>query len=466
MAFKHKISKIGKTRLPEDNTLRASLYPTRRAAILMALGLPITLLTAAFIPALWTIGAAWLAAMAGLIFLDGFMATPIKAMKPDYEAPSHFYIGESEEFWVQSIYGDKSPVPKTPQLRLSVNDRLSAHPNYVYAQPNAGGVLSVFTLTARRRGEAVIERLWQRWQGPLGLMWRQRVDEITLDIPVIPNTRLVKEKALEIFTRDATFGNKIQDLKGEGTEFDALTEFMPGMDKRTIDWKHSARHNQLLAREYRTERNHNIIFAFDSGHLMSEDMTDPQGRAVTKLDRALNAALLMSFVSLKIGDRVGLYAFDRKPYLYTPPIAGTHAFAQLQKLSAQIDYSISETNFTLGLSQLAQNLKRRTLIVIFTDFVDTTQAELMLENMGRLLRRHIVIFVAFRNQALEDLITRPPENSQDVAASVIAETLIRERDIVIARLKRMGAHIVDADPDTLNMSVLNSYLELKARNAI
>ena len=466
MAVKPKISKIGKAQALTPSRLRAGLYPTRRAAILMALGLPITLLTAAFIPTLWTLGAAWLAGMAGLILLDGFMASSIASMQPEFETPSNFYIGESEELWVKSVYGDKKMAPKHPQLRLSVNDRLKVSPNYVYAQPNAGGILSVFTLTARRRGQAVIERLWQRWQGPLGLMWRQRVDELSFEIPVIPNTRLVKEKALEIFTRDATFGNKIQELKGEGTEFDALAEFMPGMDKRAIDWKHSARHKQLLAREYRTERNHNIVFAFDSGHLMSEDMTDPQGRAVTKLDRALNAAMLMSFVSLKIGDRIGLYAFDHKPYLYTPPVAGTHAFAQLQKLSAQIDYSISETNFTLGLSQLAQNLKRRTLIVIFTDFVDTTQAELMLENMGRLLRRHIVIFVAFRNQALEDLITREPKNAQDVAESVIAETLVRERDIVIARLKRMGAHIVDADPDTLNMSVLNRYLELKARNAI
>jgi len=432
----------------------------------MALGLPVTLLIAVFVPSLWVLGAGWLAAVMGLILLDAFLATSLKAMTPDFETPSNFYIGEDEELWIKSEYGITSNAPKKPELRLSTNGKLTVAPNYFYAQPNEGGILSVFTLTARRRGEANIERLWQRWQGPLGLMWRQRVDELDMRVPVIPNTKLVKEKALDIFTRDATFGNKIQELKGEGTEFDALAEFMPGMDKRAIDWKHSARHKKLLAREYRTERNHNIIFAFDSGHLMSEDMTDANGRAVTKLDRALNAAMLMSFVSLKIGDRVGLYAFDHKPYLYTPAIAGTQTFAQIQKLSAQIDYSISETNFTLGLSQLAQNLKRRTLIVIFTDFVDTTQAELMLENMGRLLRRHIVIFVAFRNQALEDLIKRDPQNAQEVTESVIAETLVRERDLVIARLKRMGAHIVDADPTTLNMSVLNTYLALKARNAI
>ncbi|WP_418152556.1 DUF58 domain-containing protein [Litorimonas sp. RW-G-Af-16] len=270
--------------------------------------------------------------------------------------------------------------------------------------------MAVFKTTARRRGTAELKRIWQRWQGPFGLVWRQRMDALNTEIPVTPNTKLITETALDIFSRDATFGQKIQNLKGDGTEFESLVEFLPGMDKRAIDWKHSARHNQILAREYRTERNHNIVFAFDSGHLMCEEMRGEDGLLMTKLDRSLNAALLMSFVSLKIGDRIGLYAFDQKPYLFTPAVAGTQAFSHLQRLTSEIDYSISETNFTLGLTQLAQNLKRRTLIVVFTDFIDTTQAELMIENMGRLMKRHIVIFVAFRNQALEDLIARAPQS--------------------------------------------------------
>jgi len=214
---KHPKIKSAPKALPK---LRAAIYPTRRAAIIMALGLPVTLFTAVFLPNLWVLGAGWLAAVSGLILLDGFLTAPIKSMEPEFEVPPNFFIGESEEFWVKSVYGDKSTAPKNPQLRLSVNNRLEAAPDYYYAQPNESGVLSVFTVTARRRGNAVIERLWQRWQGPLGLMWRQRVDELSLEIPVIPNTKLVKEKALEIFTRDATFGIKIQELKGEGTEFD------------------------------------------------------------------------------------------------------------------------------------------------------------------------------------------------------------------------------------------------------
>ncbi len=436
------------------------IYPTPRAAILMAMGLPVTLIIAVLFPALWALGAAWIAGLVGLIILDIFLSTPRKKMELEVKTPGSFYIGETEQVWFKYDYGNAA-APREPECRLSANDRFSVEPQHFYGQAANGALLAAFDIKSERRGEGEIERLWTRWQGPLGLIWRQTTEELDLEIPVVPNTRLVKDKAIEIFSRDATFGQKIQQDRGEGTEFDALAEFMPGMDKRAIDWKHSARHRVLLAKEFRTERNHNIVFAMDSGHLMCEPI-----RGMTKLDWSLNASLLMAYVSLKIGDRIGYFAFDQKPYFYSQPIAGTNSFPHLQRLTSQIDYSHNETNFTLGLSQLAQSLKRRTLIVVFTDFVDTTNAELMIENMGRLLRRHIVIFVAFRDEALEQLLQKTPTETDDISRAVIAENLMRERDLVIARLHRMGVHIVDVDADKMSNAVLNKYLELKRREAI
>ena len=436
------------------------IYPTARAAILMAIGLPVTLIVAVIFPAVWTLGAAWVAGLMGLIILDAFLAPSRQKMAFDIKAPGSFYIGETEDVWFKYDYGTAS-APRAPECRLSVNDRFSVTPDHFYGQAANGVLLAAFDVKTERRGEGRLERLWTRWQGPLGLIWKQTTERLDLDIPVVPNTRLVKDKAIEIFSRDATFGQKIQRDRGEGTEFDALTEFMPGMDKRAIDWKHSARHRQLLAKEFRTERNHNIVFAMDSGHLMCEPV-----RGMTKLDWSLNASLLMAYVSLKIGDKIGYFAFDQKPYFYSQPIAGANSFPHLQRLTSSIDYSHHETNFTLGLSQLAQSLKRRTLIVVFTDFVDTVNAELMIENMGRLMRRHILIFVAFRDEALEQLVQKAPESTDDVSRSVIAENLMRERDLVIARLHRMGVHIVDVHADQLSNAVLNKYLELKRREAI
>lgn len=426
----------------------------------MAIGLPVTLIIAVFFPALWALGAAWIAGLAGLIILDIFLSTSRQHMEFDVQAPGSFYIGETEQVWFKYDYGSAA-APRAPEFRLSVNDRFSVDPTHFYGAAANGAVLAAFDLKTERRGEGEIERLWARWQGPLGLIWRQTTEELKQVIPVVPNTKLVKDKAIEIFSRDATFGQKIQQERGEGTEFDALTEFVPGMDKRAIDWKHSARHRILLAKEFRTERNHNIVFALDSGHLMCEPV-----RGMTKLDWSVNASLLMAYVSLKIGDRIGYFAFDQKPYFYSQPIAGTNSFPHLQRLTSSIDYSHNETNFTLGLSQLAQSLKRRTLIVIFTDFVDTTNAELMIENMGRLLRRHIVIFVAFRDEALENLLQVTPRETDDISRAVIAENLMLERDLVIARLQRMGVHIIDVDADKINNAVLNKYLELKRRGAV
>ena len=436
------------------------VYPTVRATVLMAIGLPVTLLLAVVFPALWTIGAAWVAGVLGLIFLDGLLAAPRGAQSLDQETPALIYIGESEDVWFKYKNSSGRALLRA-EFRLTSNERLSHSPEVFEADATEDGTIAVFGVTPKRRGEGKLERLWARWQGPLGLIWKQNVEPLDIRIPVISNIRLVKETALEIFSRDAAFGHKIQQERGEGTEFDALMEFQTGMDKRAIDWKHSARHRKLLAKEFRTERNHNIVFALDSGHLMCE----PVG-GVTKLDRALNASLIMAYVCLKIGDRVGYYAFDEKPYFYTPPIGGVKSFGHLQNLTANIDYSLAETNFTLGLSQLSQNLKRRSLIVVFTDFVDSTNAELMTENIARLIRRHIVIFVAYRDETIEKMIQKEPEDTDDISRAVIAESLLLERDLVIAKLTRMGVHIVDTDVANLNLNVLNKFLDLKRRELI
>ena len=445
---------------------RTQTYPTRAAVFAAALGLPATLLLAIFLPDLWLIGAGWIAAVLGLILLDALLSTSIQRMEPHLEAPSSGYVGHDYDIRVTTEFGPGIP-PRAPEQRLSVNDRITVSPALARAGVGDGGMLSLFGMRTDLRGTAILARLWTRWQGPLGLIWRQRIDPLQREIPVTSDTQMVRDTAAEIFTNDANIGQKLQRLRGDGTEFEGLTEWLPGMDKRSIDWKHSARHGNLLSREFRAERNHNIIFAFDTGHLMAEEVENVEsGEAMTKLDRALNAALLMAFVSLKIGDKVGLYAFDQKPYLYAPAIGNTRSFAQIRRVSAQVDYSTAETNFTLGLSQLAQNLQRRTLIVVFTDFVDSTQAELMVENMVRLLKRHIVIFVAFRNTALDQLITQDALTPEDAAASLIGDGLMREREVVLKRLERMGVNVIDADAKTLNMKVLNTYLLLKARNAI
>ena len=118
---------------------------------------------------------------------------------------------------------------------------------------------------------------------------------------------------------------------------------MPGLDSRFIDWKHSARHRKLLCKEFRTERNHPIVLAFDTGHLMIEPVD-----GLPRLDHAINAGLLLAWVSLQGGDLVGLFGFDEMLRQYQQPRRGVSNFSHLLRATARLDYHHTETNFTLG----------------------------------------------------------------------------------------------------------------------
>jgi uncharacterized protein (DUF58 family) len=318
-----------------------------------------------------------------------------------------------------------------------------------------------FAITPLRRGEGLFERLWVRWRSPLGLVWRQHVETLDRAVPVTTNMQAVKDEALRLFSRDSSFGLHLFLNSGDGADFHALRDFQAGMDRRRIDWKQSARHGALRAKEFHAEENQHIVLALDTGRLMSDPL-DGQPR----VDRAVQASLLVAYVALKLGDRVGLFAFDEKPRLASGTVTGAAAFPLLQRLAAKIDYSTGETNFTLGLTQLASDLERRSIIIIFTDFVDTTSAELMLENVGRLLQRHLVLFVVFRDQELETLRKAEPQNPEDVSRAVVADTLLHERDVVIERLRRMGTEIVDAPVDRLGPQLLSVYLTTKRRGRL
>jgi uncharacterized protein (DUF58 family) len=436
------------------------IYPTRRAIVLAFIGAPLSLVAALAAPGLWFVGAAWILLVLGLLCADAMLGGWRSEMQIERKLPQALSIGAGGEALFQATFASMLP-PRRAEFALDTNGLLRAEPSRRSVSLKDADGRVRFDLSAVRRGAGRLHRLWVRWQGPLGLVWKQGVERLDAAVPVIPNVHAVKEEALRLFQRNALFGLNVQRDIGDGAEFHALTEFRAGMDRRTIDWKQTARHASLLAKEFRTERNQQIIVALDTGRLMCDPL---QGQP--RIDRAIHAALLLAYAALKLGDRVGLYAFDAKPRLSSGAVSGARAFPLLQNLAARIDYSVEETNYTLGLSQLSGVLERRSLVVVFTDFADSTSAELMIENLERLLRRHLILFVVFRDEDLEAMADKEPVETDDVSRAVIADVLLRERDVVISRLKRMGVEVVDAPAQSAGVSLLNAYLELKRRNVL
>ena len=194
-------------------------------------------------------------------------------------------------------------------------------------------------------------------------------------------------------------------------------------------------------------------------------MSEPLG-GVPKIDRAINAGLLLSYVSLRNGDRTMYFGFDAKPGLASGFLSGSRSFPRMQSLAARLDYSAEESNYTLALSTLASQLERRSLIIIFSDFVDTISAELMLENVRRLTDRHLVLFATFEDEALSSMADAPPESTEDVSRAVIAGNLLSERDVVLRRLQRMGVQIIETRPEQFGGALLSRYLEIKRRDML
>ena len=335
-----------------------------------------------------------------------------------------------------------------PTLAIDRNGTLDVAPGEI------GEIL--ITLRPIRRGRATIDRIWLRWAGPAGLMRRELIWQIGADIPVIANVRAVRDAALRLSAVDALTGLKPQRQQGEGSEFEALREYTPGLDQRAIDWKHSARHRALICKEFRAERNHQIVIAFDTGYLMREPLN-----GIPKIDHAINAGLLLTYAALRTGDRVDLFGFDEDVHLSTDFVSGTHRFGLLQRAATNIDYSSDETNFTLGLSKLLTRLRRRSLVVLLTDFVDSTTAALMIDHLTHLVSRHLVLFVTFEDPDLGAAIDARPTGIDRMAHAVIADGFARERQLVIRQLTHLGVHCLETPVDAVGPELINRYIAIK-----
>ncbi|MEM7166576.1 MAG: DUF58 domain-containing protein [Planctomycetota bacterium] len=436
------------------------IRPTAICAWFFLLGLPIALLPAIVGPGLGPVWFVFLVGFALIAIVDLFRCPRPRLLRFDIEAPTQLYIGARATLL---LHVDQHRVaPDTLiDLRLELSDDLEGPDLLRHTIHDLTREPLELPVMPTARGHARVNALWLRWRSPLRLFRRSIELRQDLEIPVIPNVRSVRGAALRFYSSEQQSGLKTERYLGDGSEFDALREFMPGMDHRAIDWKASARHLKLLCRQFRAERNHQIILAYDTGQLMREPLD-----GVPKLDHAINAGLLLSYVSLRAGDRVGLYSFGARPGVYAEPLGGAATIRRLSQQTAQLDYSHEETNFTLGLTNLSARLRRRSLVILMTDFVDTITAELMLDNLRRLASRHLILFVSLRDPLLEEVAARKPADQTDLNLSVLAGDQIRDRERVLQRLKRLGIQCADTTPEQVSTELLNRYLQIRQREMI
>jgi len=433
------------------------IYPTRMAVIAAAAGAPVALAFAAIEPGRWFLALAWPLAIILLTVLDGTRSMATANARVDL--PAHAYVGETRDC---TVTVDVESQPRNAWVALQASPLIAIENDGRVRVPLAGGKGAVLLpLEMVRRGVARFERLWLRWTGPLGLAWRQSTVEVGGSFPVLPDLRPVHDQGARIFQRYALEGLIAQVARGEGSNFDTLVEYQTGMDRRAIDWKQSARHVKLLAKQYRTERNNQIVFALDTGRQMCEPVA-----GLARIDRCVSAILLTAWLALKLGDRVAINAFDSRPRLSSGFVSGGSAFPELERLAADIDYSGDETNYTFALTTLAARLSRRSMIVLFTEFTDPVSADFMLRAIRRMVETHLFVVVVLRDEELETIATAEPRTADDVTRAVTAAALLKDRRVVIGRLQHLGVHVVESDYDKVSERLVQSYLDIKKRDLL
>ena len=433
-----------------------SIYPTARLLALLALGVPIAIGVGLYAPLAW----AWVPLVMAVLFLlaliDGFFAPVGMALSFDILLPKTQGVGRERDVTFTARFS-RGGRPALLELRLGLN-RLLAGCAYDRRLPQGDDKAfhGTLTLLATARGPGEIDAAFLRWTGWLGLVHVQKRVPLDARVVITPDLKGVEQDASNLFSRDNIYGVRVQNQLFNGSEYHALREYDSSQDHRRIDWRSSARHLKLLSREFQAERNHHIVLAYDTGRLMGE----PVG-GLKRLDRAIYAGLLLGYCALKIGDNLRTFAFASKPYHAASQISGTQAFEVLKHQLSGLDDSEEESNHTLALADLNAKIARRSLIVLFTDFIDEVSADLMLESLNRLSKKHMVLFIAFKDEVVDTLIETTPNQPEDVTRAVFARRLALQRERVFTILRRQGVEVLEAPTHDLATAIVSKYLALK-----
>jgi len=234
-----------------------------------------------------------------------------------------------------------------------------------------------------------------------------------------------------------------------------------GDEIRHVDWRASARRDDLVVRQYQAESNQNVVFAIDTGRGMRGE-----SRGITSIDHALAAALLTADVALRGGDRAGLFTFDDKPRSFLRPSGGRSGGRKLTRAAHALDAGLSATDYRSAMIFLKTQMKARSLFVVFTNLLEPRSARDLAAAVKSLMPRHLPLCVLMRDEEVESLAMAPITSEADALVRAAAGETLAWRDGIVRSLKNAGALVLDARPEEVTPLLVNRYLEVKARRLL
>jgi uncharacterized protein (DUF58 family) len=324
----------------------------------------------------------------------------------------------------------------------------------------------IYHVRPGRRGLYELGDHFLRWPTPLGLLVRQVRIPARDPVRVYPDLRAVRRYEVLCRRSLADCGLRTVRMQGGENEFEALRDYRRDDEYRAIDWKATARRQTLIVRQYQQERNQSVFCMLDCGRLM---MAENHG--LSQLDHALNAVLMLTHAATRAGDQVGLLAFDSRIRAFLPPQGGRRAAQQVVAASYDIHARVVETDFEAACCHLSSRVRKRSLVVLFTDVNDEVSAQSLVRTVRTLGARHLSLCVLFRDEAIDNMAE--PRRAPGIAAGkanlyqmAAAAEVIGRRDRLVQSLREAGALVLHVAGRRLTPALIDRYLRIKAERLL
>ena len=317
-----------------------------------------------------------------------------------------------------------------------------------------------YAVKPHRRGASEMPAVHLRFPTRLGLWMRQQVRPLKTPIRIYPDIRAVyRYELMARQNRLSEIGVRMVRMPGQGREFERLREFRYGDEIRQIDWKATARQRELVSREFNVERNQNIVIMVDCGRFMRNE-TD----GISYLDRALNSAIMLSYIALGQGDNVSLLAFSNKIERFIRPVRGKPGIQSILRSTYDIQASTNVSDYSMALEYLTRVQRKRALIVLITFVTDELQLRVIGESLKLRSLPYLPLCVLLQDVGLRALADRIPETDLDAYHTASAAQILTGQSHEAASLREAGIMLIDTPPDLLTERLINEYLSIKARN--
>ncbi|WP_205473901.1 DUF58 domain-containing protein [Nocardioides sp. SYSU D00038] len=311
-------------------------------------------------------------------------------------------------------------------------------------------------LVPRRRGDLRALGVTVRLHGPLGLASRQRTLEVPGSVRSLPPFESRKHLPSRLARLRELDGRSAVRVRGQGTEFDSLREYVRGDDVRSIDWRASARNRTVVVRTWQPERDRRVVLVLDTSRTSAGRVED-----VPRLDSAMDAALLLAALAARAGDRVDFVAGDRRVRARLRAAGARDVAARLQDTMADLEPVIAEADWRALAGAVTEFGRQRALVVLLTPLEPSAVEEGLLPVLTTLTRHHRVVLASVRDPALDQLAaTRGTVDEVYDAAAAEQAALRRRRTADL--LRALGVDVVDADAEALPPALADHYLVLKA----